>query len=319
MRVLSARGGSFRVEELAKRDPGRGEVRVGVRSAAVNPADYKVRSGRLAGRVLHASTAPLVLGYDFSGTVEKVGEGVTDVSVGEDVFGHLPYSPMNDQGTFAESVVVRADSIARKPRRVSHETAAAAATAGLAALQALRDDARVRAGHRVMIIGAAGGVGSLGVGVAKKLGAHVTAVCSASAVDFVKRLGADEVVDLDRDDPLAHPRRFDAVFDTPAAHSFAACRHLLVRRGTYVTTLLSAPYVAGKLLSLLSSKRCELLMVKPVRADLELLAHWLEDGLHVEIAERHPVREAGRAVESMAQRDHTGRLGRVAIAVAEGW
>jgi NADPH:quinone reductase-like Zn-dependent oxidoreductase len=318
VRALVVKGDSetFRVTEVPIRAPSRGEVTVEVRAAAVNVADFKVASGSFAGRTVHARTSPLRLGYDYSGVVMAVGDGVSDLSQGDEVFGHLPYSPTTEQGTFAQAVVVRADATAKKPAAVGHDTAAAAATAGLTALQALRDRARVTAGSRVMIIGAAGGVGSLAVAIAKKLGATVTAVCSSEQAELVERIGADEVVARDRSDPMAHPGRFDAIFDTPDAYSFGRCRHLLAKGGTYVTTLPSARLVAGKLLAMLSSKRCEMVAVKPQRAKLELLARWLDEGLPVVIDATFPVRDAGRAIGRMAS---SGRTGRMVIDVATGW
>jgi NADPH:quinone reductase-like Zn-dependent oxidoreductase len=318
MRAMAAdRGGQgVRLVEVPERSPGRDEVRVAVRAAAVNPADLTVLSGRLSGRVLHAPSSPLVLGYDYSGVVVAVGEGVTVLGVGDEVFGHLPYSSTNDQGTFAESVVVRAQATARKPDAIGHETAAAAATPGLTAMQALRDRGTLRAGGRAMVIGAAGGVGSLAVGIAKKLGATVTGVCSTPQVRAVERLGADEVVDRLRTDPLTHRGGFDVVFDTPAVHGFIACRRLLVDGGTYVSTLPSMRFVGGKVLSLLSSKQCELVAVRPIRADLELLGRWLDEGLQVVIDATYPVRDVRRAIDRMG---HGGRIGRTVIDVATGW
>jgi NADPH:quinone reductase-like Zn-dependent oxidoreductase len=318
MRAMAAdRGGTeFRLVEIPERAPGRDELRVAVRAAAVNPADRTVLGGGFGGRVLHATSSPLVLGYDYSGVVVAVGAGVTGLGIGDEVFGHLPYSSTNDQGTFAESVVVRAESTARKPDAIGHETAAAAATPGLTAMQALRDRGRLRTGGRAMVIGAAGGVGSLAVGIAKKLGATVTGVCSTPQVEAVERLGADEVVDRLRSDPLTHEGGFDVVFDTPAVHGFAACRHLLVEGGTYVTTLPSIRFMVGKLLSLLSSKGCELVAVRPIRADLEQLGRWLDEGLQVVIDATYPVRDVRRAVDRIGR---GGRIGHTVVDVAAGW
>ena len=161
--------------------PGPGEVRVRVVASALNPADYKVVLGTL--KFLHARNRPLVVGYDFSGTIEAVGPSVVGVSIGDDVFGFLPYGPGNRRGAFAESLIAKSDEIAVKPARVSHEIAAAAATTGLTAIQSIRDLARLPArGGQVLVTGVSGGVGSISVGVAKKLGAEVTAVGSGAAL-----------------------------------------------------------------------------------------------------------------------------------------
>jgi NADPH:quinone reductase-like Zn-dependent oxidoreductase len=174
----------------------------------------------------------------------------------------------------------------------------------------------VSEGGRVLVVGAAGGVGSLAVGVAKRLGAEVVGVCSTPDVDRVAALGADEVIDRKKTDPLQGEARFDMVFDTPAVHSFGACAHLLRDGGAYVTTLPSAGVLVGKLRALFSSKRCEFIAVKSRRSDLERLGEWLADGLEVPIDSRHPVREVTAALGRMSARR---REGRVVVDVADGW
>ena len=296
--------------------PARDQLRVRVACSALNPADLKVSSGKLAGRFLHARVSPLVTGYDFSGTVERCGEDIDDFKVGDEVFGFLRYSASTQQGTCAELITVDRPTVARKPAGLSHEQAAAAATAGLTALQSLRDLGRVREGSRVMIVGAAGGVGSLALGVAKKLGAHVVAICSTYAADFVRELGADEVVDRRKQDPLAMVGPFDVVFDAAAAQGYFACRHQLTKSGSYITTLPSPGVFLGKLASVFSSRRCEFIVVKSLAKDLELLATWIVAGMRVPIAARYPVRELGQALDLLSK---GGVCGRIAIQVENGF
>ncbi len=284
------------------------QLQVRVSASAINPADLKVYRGELGGRFIHARTAPLVSGYDVSGVIEICGTEVTDLSPGDAVFGFLPYSATTRQGAFAERVVVDRDTVGRKPREVSHEIAAAAATPALTALQALRDEGRLAAGGRVLVIGAAGGVGSLAIGVARKLEAHVTAVCSTYAVDFVRGLGADSVVDRRVTDPLRLPDRFDVVLDAAAAHSYRTTRHLLTPQGSYVTTLPSAGYVVDKLLSAASRRRCRLFVVTSRSRDLELLASWLASGLSVPIDARFPVRDLRAGLDRMTRGELRGRI-----------
>jgi len=293
-----------------------GQLQVRVVAAAVNPADLKVLRGEAAGRFLHARNKPLVSGYDFSGVVEAIGDGVTDLHSGDEVFGHLPYAGSNDQGTFAECVIVPRTEVGKKPAAVKHAAAAAAATPGLTALQALRDKGRLKAGGRVLVLGAAGGVGSLSIGVAHALGAKVTAVCSTYAVDYVKELGADEVVDRRAKDPRTIDGPFDVVFDAAAAYSYAKMRRQLAPGGTYVTTLPSAAWVGGKIMALVSSKRCQLIVVKSVAADLEQLGGWLAGGTRVPIDSTFAVRDLAQALERLAQGEVKGRI---AVDVEEGW
>jgi len=294
--------------ELEAPLPGPGQVRVRVACSAVNPADLKVAGGEFVGRLLHARTTPLVLGYDFSGVVDRVGEGAGDKQPGDEVFGFLPYASSNRQGAFAELLVANGDEVARKPAEVSHETAAAAATPGVTALQCLRDLGRLREGGHALIIGAGGGVGSLAVGIAHRLGARVTAVCSTYAVDFVKGLGAEEVVDRRQKDPMTLAGPFDVVFDAAAAHGFLACRHLLATDGAYVTTLPSPGVLVGKAFAAFGSRRCEFITVKSVGKDLATLAGWIRDGLTVPIESRFPVRAVGAALDRLGRGEVRGRL-----------
>jgi NADPH:quinone reductase len=317
MRAMATRDlDTVELTELPDPKPGPGEVLVRVVCSAINPADVTVVSGAFARRFLHAKTSPLVVGYDFSGTVEARGSGVDDLEVGARVFGHLPYSGSTRQGAFAELVTQPREQLARLPDEVEHPVAAAAATVGLTALQSIRDVAGVGKGKRVLVIGAAGGVGSSAIGVAKRLGAEVVAVCSTKDVERVEALGADEVIDRKHTDPLRGEARFDMVFDTPGAYSYGACAHLLRPGGTYLNTLPSPALLWGKLQALFSSRRCSMIVVASRRADLEQLGQWLTEGLTVPIDSRHPVRELKAALQRMRA---GGRAGRVVIDVADGW
>jgi NADPH:quinone reductase-like Zn-dependent oxidoreductase len=297
-----------RVIEYPTPEPGRGEVLVRVARSAVNPADLRVSSGEFVGRFLHARVSPLVVGYDFSGSIARCGEGVDGFKVGDEVFGFLPYSGKTTQGAFAELICVGADAMARKPQAISHEVAAAAATPGVTALQVMRDLGGLRKGGRVLLIGAAGGVGSLAVGIAKKLEAKVVAVCSTYAVDFVRGLGADEVIDRRKQDPMTVAGPFDVVFDAAAAHGFGACKHLLAPGGAYVTTLPSPGVFLGKLRAMLSGRRCEFVAVKPLRRDLEQLATWVGEGMRAPVDARFPVKNLKQALDRLSKGEVRGRL-----------
>ena len=294
--------------------PGRGEVRVRVVASALNPADYKVITGTL--KFLHARNRPLILGYDFSGTVEALGDGVTSVSVGDDVFGFLPYGPFNARGAFAESLVAKADELARKPAGVSHEIAAAAATTGLTALQSLRDLGRLpKSNGKVLVTGVSGGVGSIAMGVAKKLGASVTAVGSGNGLELARQLGAIEVLDRTaRALPGDLPARFDVGFDAAAAYRWQQWQGTLVKGGAFVTTLPSAAFAADKIASLFSATRVEFINVKCRPADLELLGSWLADGLSVPLASTIPVRDVAKGLKDLMKAG-----GRIAVRVADGF
>jgi NADPH:quinone reductase-like Zn-dependent oxidoreductase len=293
-------------------EPAAGEVRVRVVASALNPADSKVVTGEL--KFLHARNRPLIVGYDFSGTVDAVGPGVTDFAVGDEVYGFLPYGPFNKRGAFAEHLLARTAEIARKPARVSHEIAAAAATTGLTAIQAMRDLGRLSTDGRVLITGVSGGVGSISIGVARRLGASVTAIGSGAGLEQARRLGAVEVIDRKSQPLPGELRDFNVIFDAAAAYRWRDLRSALAPGGAFVSTLPSGALFADKLRSLFSSQRVTFVGVKSRAADLTLLAGWLDDGLEVPLFSTIPVREV--AVGLAELRKHGGRI---AVRVADGF
>ena len=211
---------------VATPPPREGEVRIRVHAASVNPADWHlIRGEPLLVRLIAGLRAPKDsrVGGDFAGAVEAVGPGVSSFAVGEHVFGVA-------QGSFGELAVAKADRIAPKPEHLTFEQAACLPIAGCTALQALRDQAQLDAGDRVLVIGAAGGVGSLAVQIAKARGALVTGVCSTPNIEFVRSLGAD-VVDYTRDEPGG---TYDVVLQIAGDSSLRRLRSLLEPRGTLV-------------------------------------------------------------------------------------
>src|SRR5262245_2342907 len=179
----------LKLAERPSRKPGSGEILVSVKAAAINPVDIAVRSGAypLLGE------PPFTVGWDISGTVANLGEGVTGIAVGDEIYG-MPRFP-KQAAAYAEEVVAPASEVAPKPRALSHEQAAALPLAGLTAWQGLVRGAGLAKGQRVLIHGAGGGVGHLAVQIAKALGATVLATASTGKVGFVRSLGADEVID----------------------------------------------------------------------------------------------------------------------------
>lgn len=317
MKALATDSGieGLSVREMPVPEPRAGEVRLRVRASALNPADQKVLGGEFAGNLLHGKQRPLVTGFDVAGVVDGVGAGV-DLALGDEVFGFLAYARSTRRGAFAEQVVAPAASLARRPSSLSAGDACALATAGVTALQTLRDIGNVKPGSRVLVVGASGGVGSLTVGVAVKLGASVTAICGANAVDFVRSLGASTILVRGKDDPLRDPQRYDVIFDAAVAWSYFALRHLLARGGVYVSTLPGPGLFLAIPMARLSGKRASFIVVKPRRADLDLLASWASSGLVIPVDSTFPVRDVGKALARLAQ---GGMKGRVVISVEGGF
>ena len=198
-----------------------GEVVVDIVAASVNGADWKVREGK-SGQL---SRFPYILGRDFSGVVSVVGEGVRDLRVGDEVFG---VCDVGQEGAYAEKIAIKAAIVARKTDRLSDVDAAALALAGLTAICAIEDTLKLNAGETILIQGGAGGVASFAIQLAKLLGARVITTASASNHDFLRKIGADEIIDYNAVDFTKVVRDCDAAFDTVggdvAQRSFAVLK-----------------------------------------------------------------------------------------------
>jgi NADPH:quinone reductase-like Zn-dependent oxidoreductase len=220
-----------KIEEIAKPIEGEHGVLIRVHAASVNPLDWHLLRGQpYIVRMMGGWGAPgdTSLGVDFAGTVEQVGKSVTRFKPGDEVFGGA-------NGSLAQYVRLRETSgLALKPANVTFEQAAAVAVAGSTALQALRDQGQLRAGQKVVINGAGGGVGTFAVQIAKALGAEVTAVTSTSNLDLVRSIGADHVIDYTREDFTTGTNRYDLIVDCGGNHPLSAYRRVLTPAGTYV-------------------------------------------------------------------------------------
>jgi NADPH:quinone reductase-like Zn-dependent oxidoreductase len=200
---------------------GSGEVVVDIVAASVNGADWKVREGK-SGQL---SRFPYILGRDFSGVVSAVGQDVSDISVGDEVFA---VCDVGQEGAYAERIAIKAAIVARKTNVLSHVDAAALALAGLTAICAIEDTLKLTAGETILIQGGAGGVAGFAIQLAKHLGARVITTASAANHDYLRGIGADEVIDYNAVDFTKAVKDCDAVFDTVggdvAQRSFAVLK-----------------------------------------------------------------------------------------------
>lgn len=282
----------LRLVRIEKPVPGHDEVLVRVRAASVNPLDWHHLTGtpyvmRL-GAGIGAPSEPRV-GVDFAGTVEAVGRDVRRFRPGDAVFG-------GRTGALAEYVVVREDrAIAHKPDNASFEQAAAIPVAAITALQGLRDHGGLRAGQKVLVNGASGGVGTFGVQIAKAMGAEVTAVCSTRNVALVRALGADHVIDYTRADFTRDARRYDVILDNVGNHGLMATRRALAPGGTLV--VVGGPKhdrwlgplsraVRASLLSAFVDERLATFFADLDGEDLASLAGMVRDGRLTPVVER---------------------------------
>ncbi|MEU4221560.1 NAD(P)-dependent alcohol dehydrogenase [Actinoplanes sp. NPDC026623] len=296
------------------------QVLVRVRAAAVNAYDWHVMRGdpyvaRLMDGAVFGRRGPRVpiRGRDFAGRVEAVGAGVTRFRPGDEVFGEAP-------GTFAEFVAVPDDVIEPKPANLTFEQAAALPLAGNTALMAVRDEGRVRPGLRVLVNGAAGGVGTFAVQLAKAFGAHVTGVCSGGNADLVRRLGADDVVDYRLTDFARGAGGYDVVLDLVGNRSLGDLRRTLAPAGTLVLAgggvfaggSLLGPVgliVRGKLTASFTRQRVRILTVVGSRTNLATLRELAEDARIVPVVERtFALSEAAEAIRHVETGHARGKV-----------
>lgn len=217
-------------EDAPQPQPGAGEVLVRVHAAGINPVDWKIREGQLKKMLQH--TFPLVLGWDVSGVVEGLGSGVKRLQVGDEVFSRA--NPARD-GAYAEFIVIKESEVALKPKSLDHLHAAALPLASLTAWQVLFDTGGLRAGQRVLIHAAAGGVGHIAVQLAKWKGGHVIGTASGKNHAFLRQLGVDQVIDHDteRFEDVIQP--VDLVFDTQGGDTQARSWKVLKPGGILVS------------------------------------------------------------------------------------
>jgi NADPH:quinone reductase-like Zn-dependent oxidoreductase len=246
-----------------------------------------------------------VRGMDLAGTVEAVGDKVTRFQPGDAVFG------WTDTGSYAEYTCAPEDHLAPKPANLSFEQAAAVPVSGFAALQAVRDEGEIQAGQKVLVIGAAGGVGSFAVQLAKAFGAHVTGVGSTTQVDLVRSLGADDVVDYTREDVTDGRRHWDLILDTAGHRSLGRLRRALTRRGTLVIVGSEGRgrwlggfdrQLRAVALSRFVGQRLRMLSSKPGQGDLQTLRELIEAGKVTPVLGRtYPLPEVPEAIRQMVQ------------------
>jgi len=261
--------------ELPDPTPEKGEIVVRVAAAALNPLDWKLRAGQF--KVMTAGRLPRGVGYDYSGWVEAVGEGVSRLKPGDAVVGIV--NPVDSRNAAMAERVCATEALATvKPPSLSFADGASLPGAGITSVQALRE-AGLASGQRILVVGAAGGVGSFAVQVAKLAGAHVTAVASTGAQAFLAGLGPDRAIDYRREDWKALPETFDIVFDASGTSTFPECRRLLAPSGVYVHSLPGAAlYCWSWWLKLSSRQRVHPVMERPNLADLQTLVDLAASG-----------------------------------------
>jgi NADPH:quinone reductase-like Zn-dependent oxidoreductase len=271
--------------EIEKPTPSDSQILVRVHAASLNPLDLGYHGFFLL-RPITGMRKPkdTRLGVDYAGTVEAVGKNVTQLKLGDEVFGGA-------KGTLAEYVCVVVDrAVARKPANMTFEQAASVPVAAITALQGLRDKGKIKPGQKVLINGASGGVGTFAVQIAKAFGAEVTGVCSTRNLDMVRSIGADHLVDYTKEDFTKTDQRYDLIFDLVGNHSLSERRRILNPNGTCVMVGAggagwhdeSAGRMLGQLNALVGSwfvsQKFLIHLAKMNQADLTILSDLMRDG-----------------------------------------
>jgi NADPH:quinone reductase-like Zn-dependent oxidoreductase len=281
------------ITDVEKPVPKDDEALIKVRAASVNPADWRLLRGaphifRILFRLPKPSiTQPGRPGFDVAGQVEAVGRNVAQLKAGDEVFGAC-------RGAFAEYACASESRLVTKPANLTFEQAASVPVSALTALQGLRDKGRIQAGQKVLINGAAGGVGTFAVQIAKWFGADVTGVCSTRNVDMVRSIGADRAIDYTREDFTKSGPRYDLILDCVGNHSLSACRRVLNPGGTcviagspknpgiFLTRAITAP-----VLSRFVSQTFMLFIAKLNKEDLNMVQELMAAGKVTAVIDRH--------------------------------
>jgi len=301
-------------EEIEKPIPGDNEVLIRVRAASVNPLDWHFMRGLpYVVRIPAGLRKPKVtgLGVDVAGQVEAVGRNVTQLKPGDEVFGSC-------RRAFAEYVCASESSLVMKPDNVTFEQAASVPVAAFTALQGLRDKGHIQPRQKVLINGAAGGVGSFAVQIAKSFGAEVTGVCSTRNVGMVRSIGADQVIDYTQEDFTKSGQRYDLLFDAVGNHSLFACRRVLNPKGVLImaggeggrwmvralgraiTALVLSRFVSQNLTGLLARTRKE---------DLTVMHQLMEAGKVTPVIDRrYRLSEVPEAIRYLEQGHARGKV-----------
>lgn len=315
--IVNERYGSpdiLELREVERPEPKPNEVLVKVLAASVNRADHYMLKGepfpvRLAGGLFKPKHQ--ILGADISGVIERVGSSVTQLKVGDKVYGDLSGAGF---GGFAEYVAADEKLLAKKPSTLTFKEAAALPMAAVTSLQGLRDVGELKVGQEVLINGASGGVGGFAIQIAKAIGGKVTAVCSTRKLENAFAQGADQVIDYTVQDFTQTKKQYDLIFDVVGNHSVNALSSVLKSKGSYVSSAFSMGVLfLGFWKSITERKKMTNFLAKPKQTDLKFICKMAEEG------KLKPVIERTFTLEDLPEAMHTigkgSSLGKLVIVI----
>jgi alcohol dehydrogenase len=290
----------------APNDPSAGKVLVKIKAAGINPVDWKIREGYMQQMIPLQFPSPL--GMDFSGVIEKVGQGVSQFRQGDEVYGQASLMS-GGSGAFAEMALANADTIAHKPKSLSHPEAAGVPLVGVSAWLALVETINLQKSQKILIHGGAGGIGSVAIQLAKHLGAYVATTVSTNDKQFAKEVGADEIIDYKTQTFEELIGDYDAAFDTVGGETYSSSFKVL-KRGGIIVSMLEQP---NQELMKQFGVKAIFQFTQLSRDRLTKLAQWLDqNNIRVNVDKTFPLEEAGKALDY--QRDVHPR-GKVVLAI----
>ena len=303
----------LQLKEVEKPTPKEDEVLVKIHAASLNAGDWNMLSGepfwlRLVGGWGLQKPKHKILGLDIAGRVEAVGENVKQFQPGDEVFGE------SGIGAFTEHRSVIEDKLVLKPANISFEEAAAVPEAALVALQGLRDKGQIRSGHKILIYGASGGIGTFAVQIAKSFGAEVTAVCSTQKLELARSIGADQVIDYTQENFTKSGQRYDLILAANGYHPISDYRRALNPEGIYVCTGGSLAQIfqsmlLGPFMSMTGSKKMGNSARKSNQKDLVFMKELLEAGRVVPVIDRRfPFSEVPEAFRYIGEGHARGKV-----------
>jgi len=305
----------LQLSEVAKPEPKENQVLIKVHAASANALDYR-RFEKLSsmGRFMEERLVKSIgkaLGADIAGVVDAVGPNVTQFQPGDEVFGVSAGS----SGGFAEYASANENHLALKPANLSFEAAAAVPVAALTALQGLRDKGQIQRGQKVLIVGASGGVGTFAVQIAKSFGAEVTAVCSSRNLEMARSIGADHVIDYEKEDFTKNDQRYDLILAVSGYHPLLDYRRALSPKGIYVAaggsiTQIMQAMLIGPLVSLIGNKKMSFMgITRTNRNDLVYVGELLESGKVAPVIEKnYPLNEVAAAMSYLVEGHARGKI-----------
>lgn len=304
------------IEHPSIHDEDDDRVLIKVHSASVNPFDYLHRKGYLPIRLFEGFIKPKqqiqILGIDVAGTIEAIGKNVTRFKVGDAVFGSC-------LGSHAEYVRAHENRITMMPKNSTFHEAAAIPCAALTALQALRDVAQIKKGQKILIYGASGGIGHFAVQLAKYYQTEVTAVCSTSNLDWVKKLGADYVVDYTKENFAKNGKKYDLVLDAVGKRTYFSCKDSLTETGVYISEHPLKPryqLIQWIFSMLVRDKKIKTHLASPNEKDMDFFRQLIEQGKLKPVIEKTYTLEQIAAAHRHVENGHT--KGKVVIEIQKG-